>query len=143
MESSAHGDQVITSSTTSSLADVAREAFNDAVKVFKEKLTHDECKRIWLVDKADIYQVQQAVSSAKAAYEAKSKGSKARKWLSRLSSRVVFYSTVLDMMVQHHPEYVSLAWGTFKFFFIVSSEAPRARRTFADMCFSSKGSGEP
>jgi hypothetical protein len=36
---------------TSSIGDPAREAYNDAVKAFNEKLTKDECKRIWLSDK--------------------------------------------------------------------------------------------
>lgn len=27
---------------------------------------------------------------------------------------------IFDVYAQHHPEYVSLAWGTMKFLFIVS-----------------------
>jgi len=27
---------------------------------------------------------------------------------------------VFDVFVQHYPEYVSLAWGAFKFLFVVS-----------------------
>lgn len=30
------------------------------------------------------------------------------------------YSNIFDVMVQHHPEYVSLAWSTFKLLFVVS-----------------------
>lgn len=52
-------------------------------------------------------------------YENKSV-SKARKWLAVLSGRVTHYSTVLDVLVQQYPEYVSLAWGAMKFLFIVS-----------------------
>ena len=33
--------------------------------------------------------------------------------------RVQYYGNVMDVLVQHHPEYVSLAWGTMKFFFVV------------------------
>ncbi|KAK4446731.1 hypothetical protein QBC34DRAFT_411234 [Podospora aff. communis PSN243] len=43
---------------------------------------------------------------------------KAWKWITRLSSRVMFYAQVMDVMCQHHPEYVSLAWGLLKFVFI-------------------------
>ncbi|KAI0160610.1 hypothetical protein GGR57DRAFT_388457 [Xylariaceae sp. FL1272] len=43
---------------------------------------------------------------------------KASKWLIRLSEKVIFYSQVLDVVAQHHPEYVSLAWGAFKFVFM-------------------------
>ncbi|THY17604.1 hypothetical protein D6D01_07455 [Aureobasidium pullulans] len=39
------------------------------------------------------------------------------KWirLNSISSRIVYYGTVLDVLSQHHPEYVSLAWGAVKF----------------------------
>ncbi|KAI0449573.1 hypothetical protein F5B21DRAFT_493956 [Xylaria acuta] len=43
---------------------------------------------------------------------------KAWKWVTRLSSKIMFYSQVLDVLAQHHPEYVSLAWAAFKFVFI-------------------------
>ena len=48
---------------------------------------------------------------------------KARRWLVALSERVTYYGQVFDVLVQHHPEYVSLAWGTFKFVFTVSFRA--------------------
>ncbi|CAM1509515.1 Fc.00g032540.m01.CDS01 [Cosmosporella sp. VM-42] len=43
---------------------------------------------------------------------------KAWKWATRLSSRIMFYSQILDVIAQHHPEYVSLAWGTIKFLLV-------------------------
>ena len=46
---------------------------------------------------------------------------KVRLWLSDLSAKILHYDNIFDVMVQHHPEYVSLAWGTFKLLFIVSS----------------------
>ena len=100
--------------------DPAREAYNQAIKLFSEKLTSDECGRVWLSEKVDIHQVQEAVLDAKKAYDARSQSCRARKWLSKLSSRILFYSSVLDVMAQHHPEYVALAWGAIKFFLIVS-----------------------
>lgn len=45
---------------------------------------------------------------------------KASKWLVALSERITYYGQIFDVLVQHHPEYVSLAWGTFKFVFTVS-----------------------
>jgi hypothetical protein len=35
-------------------------------------------------------------------------------------------TAVFDTLAQHNPEWVSLAWGAFKFFFIVSHGHPRA-----------------
>jgi hypothetical protein len=46
--------------------------------------------------------------------------SKARKWLGIFSSKIMFYASILDVLVQHHPEYVSLAWGAMRFLFAVS-----------------------
>jgi len=47
---------------------------------------------------------------------------KARKWLSILSTKVIYYGKVLDVLVNHYPQYVSLAWGALKFLFVVSSK---------------------
>lgn len=47
---------------------------------------------------------------------------KARKWLVALSERITYYGQIFDVLVQHHPEYVSLAWGTFKFVFMVCND---------------------
>ncbi|KAF8246083.1 hypothetical protein K440DRAFT_491115, partial [Wilcoxina mikolae CBS 423.85] len=63
--------------------------------------------------------VETAVTAAKMHYETRSKQSKAREWLGKFSARIVFYSSVLDVFVQHHPEYVSLVWGAMKFLFVV------------------------
>lgn len=98
----------------SSSLDPANEAYESAVEHFKAQLTHDECKRIWLKDKNSIQDVVSAVDSAKAHYESK-KQSKARKWLTRLSSRVSFYGGALDKMAEISPEYVGLVWGALKF----------------------------
>lgn len=37
-----------------------------------------------------------------------------RRCIEQVSERVHHYGNVLDVFVQHHPEYVSLAWGTMK-----------------------------
>ncbi|THW15514.1 hypothetical protein D6D23_08938 [Aureobasidium pullulans] len=56
------------------------------------------------------------IGNTRAQYTLKSsKWSKISRWLDLASSRVVYYSGVLDALAQHHPEYVSLAWGAIKF----------------------------
>jgi len=72
-----------------------------------------------LCDKTDIQQVQDAVTAARESYESKSQNSKARKWLTKFSERIMYYSKIMDMLSQHHPEYVALAWGTMKFLVVV------------------------
>jgi hypothetical protein len=60
------------------------------------------------------------VAKAKAQYDHKKGDSKLSQFITSFSQRVAYYGKVLDVMVQHHPEYVSLAWGTLKFIFGVT-----------------------
>lgn len=75
------------------------EAYNDAVSYFKQHLTQDECKRIWIDSKTKIEDVHMAVLEAKQSYEA-SKKSKARIWLSKLSSRIMYYAIIMGMQIK-------------------------------------------
>ena len=44
---------------------------------------------------------------------------KIQRWLTGLSQKLLYYGNIFDVMAQHHPEYVALAWGTFKLLFVV------------------------
>lgn len=65
--------------------------------------------------------IQATLCEAKTKYTEKKSQSKARYWMDYLSSRIHNYGNILDVLVQHHPEYVSLAWGAFKFLLVVSA----------------------
>ncbi|TLD20616.1 hypothetical protein PspLS_08581, partial [Pyricularia sp. CBS 133598] len=54
------------------------------------------------------------------AYQSR-KDSKAYFLLEKFSERVIYYGAVLDVFVQHQPEYTSLVWGTFKFLFTIQA----------------------
>ena len=97
---------------------MAREAFEEAKEEFTRDLTSDESKRAWICQQSTMNDVVQTVMQAQSEYGNKT-SSKARKWLSIFSARVTYYGTVLDVLVQQHPEYVSLAWGAMKFLFVV------------------------
>ncbi|KAL9096074.1 MAG: hypothetical protein Q9165_001596 [Trypethelium subeluteriae] len=73
--------------------------------------------RQFLSGQTDIVDVQNAVSDAQKNYEDRV-NSKARKWTMKLSARLHLYGAILDVFVQQHPEYVALAWGTFKLLFL-------------------------
>ena len=60
------------------------------------------------------------VLDAKSRYDQTHQNKKVGKWLSRFSSGVQYYGNIMDVLVQQHPEYVSLAWGAMKFLFVVS-----------------------
>lgn len=62
--------------------------------------------------------IVEAVNGTQDRYNAK-RSSKAWKWLTQLSSRINHYGSILDVMVQHHPEYAALVWGAMKVLFVV------------------------
>ncbi|WQF76109.1 hypothetical protein CDEST_01123 [Colletotrichum destructivum] len=101
-------------------SDPARHAYESAVETLRNELTTDEYQTIWLRNQTSMQDAQDAVANALKEYQAKTKGSRVRTWLASCSSRVMYYGAIFDTFSQHHPEYVSLAWGTLKFLFIVS-----------------------
>jgi hypothetical protein len=101
-------------------SEILRTAYDEAKAIFSSEFTKDECKRIWLREKASMADIIGLLADLKQEYDNKPE-SKARKWLVIFSGKVIYYGTVLDVLVQQYPEYVSLAWGTMKFLFIVSS----------------------
>lgn len=66
--------------------------------------------------------IVEALSAARDKYNVK-RTSKAWKWLTRLSARINHYGSILDVMVQHHPEYAALVWGAMKVLFVVRAYA--------------------
>lgn len=93
----------------------------DAYQEAKDFLEHElqrEASSSWLQHHHTLHDVLQILWNAKADYDSQGR-SKTRGWLIEVSSRIVYFGTVLDVLVQHHPEYVSLVWGTFKFLFMV------------------------
>jgi hypothetical protein len=65
-----------------------------------------------------IADAEEEVQRARRKYEAKPK-SAIRRLLGSFSLTMMHYAKILDVLVQHHPEYVSLAWGTTKLLFVV------------------------
>ncbi|KAL8661382.1 MAG: hypothetical protein Q9202_005624 [Teloschistes flavicans] len=56
-------------------------------------------------------------------------GAKARLWFTDLSEKLLYYGNIFDVLAQHHPEYVALAWGTLKFLLVaVTNHATTASK---------------
>lgn len=83
-------------------------------------MTKDGKKKDFICSFDTIDDLQQAVNKSMAKYDSHRKTSAAGTWLVCFSQKITFYGEVLDVFVQHHPEYVSLAWGAMKFLFTVS-----------------------
>ncbi|KAL9619293.1 MAG: hypothetical protein Q9160_006058 [Pyrenula sp. 1 TL-2023] len=96
------------------------EAFTDAKKIFASTVTDDNRKKNIALQAVSLDDLKQAAAKAKAKYE-RHHENKAAKWLTKFSFRVRHYGNILDVLTQHHPEYVSLAWGAMKLIFGVSA----------------------
>ncbi|KAF6841275.1 hypothetical protein CMUS01_03644 [Colletotrichum musicola] len=99
--------------------DIAAKAFRAAAEHLTDLVTRDLANEIVVKNRTGTGEVCDIVTAAKEKYEKAHKGSsKAVKWLQRLSASIHCYSNILDVLVQHHPEYVSLVWGAMKLLFV-------------------------
>ena len=98
---------------------ILKEAFRKAKEIFTDEASLDESSRRLLENGTSMQDVLREILQAQDVYVSNPQ-CKARKWLVALSERITYYGQIFDVLVQHHPEYVSLAWGAFKFVFIVS-----------------------
>ncbi|KAI5371995.1 hypothetical protein J4E82_009297 [Alternaria postmessia] len=104
----------------SSSANPAEDAFKEALAVFQlDPRTCARFDRVQQLQSLDDLQI--ILNEAQSRYEQQHEGKKVAKWLSQFSSRICHYGQILDVLVQHHPEYVSLAWGAMKFLFITDA----------------------
>jgi len=96
--------------------DIAQEAYDDAVEYLKKELRGNDNAHQLLQAGTSIHDVRDIVERVEVKYrESSNKGKGVRYWLRRFSATTMYYGNVLDMLAQHHPEYVALAWGTVKF----------------------------
>ena len=105
---------------SSSTLDPAKRAFEEAVQIFNGSLADGEEERLDPKEVTTMADVLEYTNKAKESWEDKPRWKKPRKWLERFSSRVTYYGKIMDVLVQHHPAYGSLAWGAMKLLFVVS-----------------------
>lgn len=101
----------------------SQTAFRNGLRIFKESLTKDPKKKDIadrLLANCTLDDVIKTITDAKDKYESSHGKSKTREVLTALSLRIVHYGKVMDVLVQQHPEYVSLVWGAMKLIFGVS-----------------------
>lgn len=82
--------------------------------IFSRRILPTMSVNVFGCDKCSMEDVQDALTHAKAKYE-NSKQSKAWKWLTRPTSRIMLYENFLVIIAQLHPDYAFLAWGAIKF----------------------------
>jgi hypothetical protein len=107
----------------------AAEIYKLAILQFGSDLTQDERKVDLAKETASLQDLENVVKVAQKDYGS-SRNKKAKKWLERFSSRLMYYGNIFDILAQHHPEYVALAWGAMKFLFVVSNSELHNYRSF-------------
>ncbi|TGJ82870.1 hypothetical protein E0Z10_g5893 [Xylaria hypoxylon] len=113
----------------------AQVAFKNALEIFKQRLTNDPAKKTVASDlftNSTLGDVLNTVQAAKRRYESASGASKLREGLVAFSQRLLYYGNIMDVLIQHHPEYVSLAWGAMKFIFGAVVEHERTATTIVN-----------
>ncbi|KAJ4511776.1 hypothetical protein HRR83_004187 [Exophiala dermatitidis] len=111
--------------------DPAKQAFEEAKVTFAADLTKDVRKQDLVLQAATFKDIEDLVTSSKLKYDGGQKSKKAVKWLQKLSQRVQYYGSIMDVLVQHHPEYVALAWGAMKFVFVLVQNHEKLVTTLA------------
>ncbi|KAK4220534.1 hypothetical protein QBC38DRAFT_540507 [Podospora fimiseda] len=81
-------------------------------------INDDQHQKVTIPDSTSIQDIQTVIKNSLTRYSDKHKFPKARKWLSRTLATIHHYANIFDAFVQHHPEYVAVAWGAMKFIFI-------------------------
>ena len=117
-------NQMLTASVPPSYPDLANEAYLGAIRYLKDELRGNEKLPEILSSHITIEDIKDSVNKAKEKYERLSKEKNVQRWLRAFSARIIYYGQVLDVLSQHHPEYVALAWGTVKFVLMVCHFPP-------------------
>ncbi|KAH8890409.1 hypothetical protein GQ53DRAFT_824555 [Thozetella sp. PMI_491] len=96
------------------------EVFTEALAAFSSELAQDKEKLSWIADSkhGNLSSVLTSVRDAQTHYESRKGSSKVRQILVDVSLKIHHYNAIVDVLVQHHPEYVSLAWGAMKVLFV-------------------------
>jgi len=100
--------------------DIAQEAYEQARRFLTHELRQGSSFQQIIEHNTSLGEVQSIVERAKHTYNtAVGKRKVVFQWLGKVSQRLLYYGTVLDMLSQHHPEYTALAWGSVKFILTV------------------------
>ncbi|KAI6298092.1 hypothetical protein MCOR06_001482 [Pyricularia oryzae] len=91
---------------------LARQAFVDAVDRFSDELTKDGRKIQLVANARSLQDVQALLANSLAKYRDGRRFPRARKWLEKSATKINHFSNVINVFVQHNPEYVALAWGS-------------------------------
>jgi hypothetical protein len=100
--------------------DVAEEAYREAIEYLKQEFKHKTKTIAWIESRQSLDEIRVEAQQVEANYAAASAPKKTvLQYMRKISAWIMLYGQVLDTLAQHHPEYVSLAWGAAKFLLMV------------------------
>lgn len=111
--------------SSSSVFAPATSAFEEACGIFERQGTNDPKKRDRLqrIQATSLGDLLDAVNNAQNHYKNNQRDSKSRRCIEAVSQRIHYYGNIMDVLAQHHPSYVTLAWGAMKL--LVGVREPR------------------
>ncbi|KAH8881712.1 hypothetical protein GQ53DRAFT_773125 [Thozetella sp. PMI_491] len=98
--------------------DIATEAYEQALRYLEHEFNGNAKALAWVrtATSTSLEDLLETTQTAEAKYAQTSESKhRLKSWVRGLSKRIMYYGQVLDMLSQHHPEYVSLVWGAVKF----------------------------
>ncbi|KAM3422271.1 hypothetical protein BST61_g2632 [Cercospora zeina] len=102
--------------------------FQTARNLFRTQQSANSRATQWLSDKHTQADVQASTQHANMKYKGRAQGN-IQKLLTNLSTGVLCYGKIMDVLPQHYLEYVSLAWGTTKLLFILFQTTMNSSRS--------------
>lgn len=114
-----------------------QDLFAEATRVFESELSKDKRKSQWIVDSkaGNLDEVLVLIVKAQLQYKTDRGDSGVKRNLSSLASQIHHYGNVMDVLVQQHPEYVSLVWGAMKFLLVVREKMRRMPETLEKLIY--------
>ncbi|TGJ81290.1 hypothetical protein E0Z10_g7473 [Xylaria hypoxylon] len=102
-------------SPTNTQVDVTKEAYDDAVRYLKREFSSKPEVLSWLQVQTSLADVLIDVEKTERTYRSHRESQTIMPFLRKTASFIMTYGQVVETLVQHHPEYVALVWGTLKF----------------------------
>ena len=99
---------------------IAEAAYQEAVAYLKKEFEGKPDEIAWIEGRKSLDEVRAEAHGLETRYFAVGGTKKTvLHAVRRISSWIMFYGQVLDVLSQHHPEYLALAWGSVRFILMV------------------------
>ncbi|KAK4445385.1 hypothetical protein QBC34DRAFT_164977 [Podospora aff. communis PSN243] len=96
--------------------DIIEAAYRDAIAYLKKELGGKPEDIAWIESRKSLAEIRAEAQELETQYQMAGTTKKTiLQPMRKISSWIMFYGQVLDVLSQHHPEYLALAWGSVRF----------------------------